>query len=583
MLTATQSRTWFWFLFGLLTAAQWLMAFQQQLFGDEAFYWLESRHLAWSYTELPGWTQWMVALSDRWLPHQPFFLRLPSLLAAMCLPFIVMGIARRLFTGESTYQVGLLMLCLPLLSLAGVLAIPDIWVLFFGVLAVWLLVRSILSSDKHWYVWLGLVLALGINVHLRFWLVILLAGMLTLWCYRNDRPTISRLTGITLPLMCLGFLPVLWFNLQHDFVMFGFQLGDRHPWTFQPAHFAFFLVQLLVTTPLVFMLCLRLIGPSLRHSQLVRLLAWLAISHWLFYALSGFITDNLRFNWHWPLLSYVWLLILTPVVSSRHPAFIRMTIISGFVLNIGWLMLIQAWGQDEWQPRSFGRTFTANNTGWEQLASHTHELAEQLQVNEVITDHFMTFSTLSYYAGEGLQLSVLPNHPLNQKHGRQAQLAIMGYPNLANQPGQLLVVEHTALSLEQHIPFYLNLCATHGGIRLVDQLSIRQGLKSYYYFISGEQLCELPPIHYLERQGDQLTGWLVSRDLPTQPQLLTPAGPQPVNLQPVELGSNPMFNELPKGEYQRLRIEPLPLTNGYPVQLSFNYQQIPILSDLIWP
>jgi hypothetical protein len=38
-------------------------------FGDEAFYWQESRHLAWGYSDLPPLTAWLIPLGETVAGH----------------------------------------------------------------------------------------------------------------------------------------------------------------------------------------------------------------------------------------------------------------------------------------------------------------------------------------------------------------------------------------------------------------------------------------------------------------------------------------------------------------------------------
>ena len=66
----------------------------------------------------------------------------------------------------------------------------------------------------------------------------------------------------------------------------------------------------------------------------------------------------------------------------------------------------------------------------------------------------------------------LVNNPLNIKHGRETQLQIVGYLPESHSPAEntLVVIEQTALDLEQQIPFYLQTCEQLGGLELIDQL-----------------------------------------------------------------------------------------------------------------
>src|SRR5690606_7305398 len=133
--------------------------------------------------------------------------------------------------------------------------------------------------------------------------------------------------------------------------------------------------------------------------------------------------------------------------------------------------------------------------GWSQLSSKTQSLKQPGQL--IIADYFMTAAALNYY----LDSDTIPalNHPMNTKHGRQLQLSLMHllYRDTPDEPA-LLVVEHTALKLPQQIPFYQQSCQQLKGLRLVGDLSIRQGSKLYYFFQTNSGSCELPPIIYHE-------------------------------------------------------------------------------------
>ena len=55
----------------------WILS-TQPLFGDEAFYWLEGQYLGLSYSELPGWTSWMIRLGVEIFGNNYFGVRIIS-------------------------------------------------------------------------------------------------------------------------------------------------------------------------------------------------------------------------------------------------------------------------------------------------------------------------------------------------------------------------------------------------------------------------------------------------------------------------------------------------------------------------
>src|SRR3546814_9239766 len=76
------------------------MASRLPLFVDEAFYWQESRHLSWAYSDLPGLTAWLIRLGDFMFGEGRLALRAPFLLIAAALPWLVVRITAREFRSE---------------------------------------------------------------------------------------------------------------------------------------------------------------------------------------------------------------------------------------------------------------------------------------------------------------------------------------------------------------------------------------------------------------------------------------------------------------------------------------------------
>ncbi|WP_236585611.1 hypothetical protein [Dyella sp. EPa41] len=57
-------------------------------FGDEAFYWQESRHLAWGYSDLPPLTAWLIRLGETVAGHSLLGMRWPFLVLGSTLPWL---------------------------------------------------------------------------------------------------------------------------------------------------------------------------------------------------------------------------------------------------------------------------------------------------------------------------------------------------------------------------------------------------------------------------------------------------------------------------------------------------------------
>ncbi len=524
----------------VLAALQLLLLSQYELFVDEAFYWLEGQDLAWSYAELPGWTAWVLAFSEWLFPHHPAFLRLLPWLAGLTLPWMALAITQLIHPQEKVSSQFGLIWALPLTAVVSVLALPDIWLLFFALLSTWLTLLALSKNQSRYFVALGLCLALGLNVHVRFWFFAFILACCCLGIYRHHT---QKLLTISLPLSLLGLLPVLIFNIEHQFPLLNFQFKDRHPWSFQINHLWFFLVQMLICTPLVFVLWLQGLAKlsgwqALKKPQKMILLA--ALLHWLLYALLGFFSDTMRLNLHWPLLSYA--LVLAAIHWPQN-VFFQAAKITGTVAHAAILLLLITWHfQSTTSPQKL--RITQHAIGWEALAKHTEKLKLQHNKQNIIADQFMTTAQLAYHQQHNI--STL-QHPLNDKHGRSAQLAIM---NLFHQgpadSTDLIVIEQTALKLTQQIDYFTQQCHNLGGLKWLSQLDIENGSKIFHFYEASDGICELPAFFY----GDgQLSGWVVAAKGQIDHIKLT-ATQQHLNTQKGGLAGNDMFKDLDPEKYQ---------------------------------
>ena len=116
-------------LWSAIVLARLLVAARLPLFVDEAFYWQEGRHLAWAYSDLPGLTAWLARIGDA-LGDGTLSLRLPFLVIAAAIPWLVVRMTAREFDAKSGWHAGSLALLLPLAGTLGLLALPDVPLLF---------------------------------------------------------------------------------------------------------------------------------------------------------------------------------------------------------------------------------------------------------------------------------------------------------------------------------------------------------------------------------------------------------------------------------------------------------------------
>ena len=145
-----------------------LIAARLPLFVDEAFYWQEGRHLAAAYSDLPGLTAWLARLGTAIGGNHELALRMPFLLVAAALPWLVVRIASREFDAATGWLAGLASLVLPLAGTLGLLALPDATMALATLLCMDAGARLLRNVDAGAAVERALGLASGALSHSRF-------------------------------------------------------------------------------------------------------------------------------------------------------------------------------------------------------------------------------------------------------------------------------------------------------------------------------------------------------------------------------------------------------------------------------
>lgn len=520
-------RTWFWTAFGVLAVVKLWLAAQLSPFVDEAFYWQESRHLAWSYGDVPGLTAWLIAAGEFAFGHSTLAMRAPFLVIGALVPLVMVHMVTRLFDARAGWQAGLWTLLMPLSGTLGVLALPDVPLTLATLVALDAFERSARSDRRRDWLLLGGALAVTWLAHYRAAMP-MLAGLAFLVLTARGR-SLWRLPGlwISLVVAAFGLLPLLAFNLQHDWSAIGFQLVERHPWTFHADALVQALEQAVVVTPLLYGLLIVVLIIALRRwrgGAPWDLFACAALVPLLAYFIIGLFADDERFRVHWPLPGYLPLLALLPVVlrnaamSSRRSAWAARAFAmaaaavaaAGSVLVLVYLALAtQTAGAAK---LSRYKAFPEHFVGWNEAGRVTRQLLANDASNRItlVADNFMLAAELDF-AFAGARPVYALDSPLNAKHGRAMQLSLWALDEAAlralGRRRALLVVDETALRERDRAAWLDALCSRIDDMRLLQQFELTGGRKRIAFYsgiiVSGApptRRCTYPPSAALPQQ-----------------------------------------------------------------------------------
>ncbi len=222
-------------LIAAMTALRLVYASVLDLRTDEAYYWTWSKENVLSFLDHPPMIAWFIRFGTAIFGDTNFGVRFAGLVAMPVTQGLLADIVRRVTHDFRAVMIAVLMTEAALYyGLLMAKVSPDVALIPFATAMVWALVRLAESNDARW--WLAAGTFAGLALLSKFTAVLLLPAVLAFmlvprwrgqWL-RGVYPWAAALIAFTL------FLPVLIWNLQHDWASFRFQLvraAATHEWS----------------------------------------------------------------------------------------------------------------------------------------------------------------------------------------------------------------------------------------------------------------------------------------------------------------------------------------------------------------
>lgn len=472
----------------LVLSCKLLLAAHVPLFVDEAFYWQESRHPAWAYSDLPGLTAWLAGIGPRLFGQHAWALRLPFVVMAAAVPWIVVMMTRRHAGADAGWRAGIWALLLPLAGTLGLLGLPDVAMALASVLCLDAGARLLHRVDALAAAELAAGLVMGGLSHYRFAAVIGIGGLVLLALPQGRRALADWRVWLAIATGAAAWLPLLLWNLQHGDAGLRFQLVDRHPWTFHAEGSWFVVIQMLLVTPLLFAALLLAAWQHRASADAAqRHFAWNGGLLILAFFVLGFFADNERVSFHWPLPGYLALLPLLPaVLDGWRPAWRRAAAAVaafGLLAAFGYFLAVSVPALRARLAAHKG--YPSNFAGWDRLADAVRARQSQLPPGtRLLADNFKIGAELGFLLDDP-GIAVL-DHPLNHHHGRAPQLALWGLqwslPADAAQPPLLLVLGATDVQYRDLLARYHAVCRQLGPLPPPQVLNVDHGRQRFLLF-----------------------------------------------------------------------------------------------------
>ncbi|MFO7569663.1 MAG: glycosyltransferase family 39 protein [Smithellaceae bacterium] len=214
-----------WILIGLFSLLRLLVAPLIGLGVDEAHYVLYAQYLDWSYLDHPPLVGWLHAIFFYTMGSNEFLTRLPAVLLFAATSYLAYLFVLRLTRSIQMSLFSVLALnCSFMLNALGFMLLPDSILLFLVFVLIFVAERILLEKRSVDFIYLGLILGL---MGLAKYTAILLVPPLILFFILQKRYDIvfSPYMFMAALIALLMIMPVVYWNVTHDFVSFRYQSG----------------------------------------------------------------------------------------------------------------------------------------------------------------------------------------------------------------------------------------------------------------------------------------------------------------------------------------------------------------------
>jgi len=370
------------------------------LSGDEAHYWEWSRRLDLCYYSKPPGVAYLIRLGTSVFGDTVLGVRICAIIFSFLSSLLLFKIGTRLYDKDVGFVCAILFQLVPIFAAYGVGMTPDSPLIFFWILSLLLFHKALATGSSG--VWLLLGVSLGLGLLSKYAIIFFYPpAFLLLGLFKENRKHLrTPWPYIAFSSSLLFFLPVIIWNMSHNWVMFRHDIGHTkltQGFTISFDSFANFVgSQVGVITPILLVL---IVYAVIKQRKQDPFCFWFCIPILIGFFLKSF-QGKVQANWS--LMAYITGLISVSAFLTHNYArfgrFIKTVIITGLIISlIGTaflhcpLLVYQIDFPPEKNPLKKLR-------GWKELGREVSKLSDEIEKPFFIfSDHYMTVSELAFY------------------------------------------------------------------------------------------------------------------------------------------------------------------------------------------
>lgn len=344
-----------------------------ELAHDEAYYWLYSQNLDWGYFDHPPFVGWVIRLFS--IIDGEFGVRFGFIL----LQFLGLGILLKLIALKDHLTATLLFFAFPLASVSGLLALPDMPLLFMSIVYCWALKRGLENRSVGNSLLLAVVIALLLFAKYH--------GVLLLFFTLVAIPRLLKdpYFYLTACVSLLLFSPHLWWQYQHDFATLRYHFLERPSSSFSLGRSLEYVgIQILFAGVLAGPVVWWDVFRKKTSSEFDRAMKFVALGTIIFFFISSF---SKKVEANWTVFIAPSLIYLTAGASYWQNKVIHKLLYASFSLVILARLILVV------EPETFGIKRQREFHGWK---SWSLELSKRCS-GSLLANNYQIASKLSFY------------------------------------------------------------------------------------------------------------------------------------------------------------------------------------------
>lgn len=373
---------------------------------DEAHYWQYAQYLDYSYYDHPPMVGWIIYLFTKIFGNNLYGVRLPAVLCFSIASLYFYLLIKKLFSSKISFYSSVLLNFIPIFFIGSIITIPDAPLGMFWCMYMYYFYKFV-ETKNSWILYLCGIL-LGLTVLSKYNAIFLFISTMIVFLSSKElrRWFLKKEFYAFLTIIFVTSLPVILWNITHNFVSFNYQLhhGMGNKFNFSIITFLQnFGAQGLYLSPIVFLFLWYYIITCWNKEKNLneKFLLTFSLPGIIGFNLIGFSNQILP---HWPTISYLPLVPSIMFYYKKNWQY-QVSVISAFLITIS-VFIITMFGLIK-IPKNLENADTPDKLfGWDTAAKEMLNLKLKYQEEWFIITH------KHYIAGQ-IRFSLSQFYPKN--------------------------------------------------------------------------------------------------------------------------------------------------------------------------